>query len=486
MSLALVWFRRDLRLTDNPALQQALERHPQVLPVYIDDPASETPWSPGGASRWWLHHSLQALGEALARRGNPLVLRRGASLDALRDLVRDTGASAVYWNRLYEPAAISRDQAIKQALRADGLEVQSHNGALWREPWELKTGGGEPYRVFTPFWRKLGAELPPLRITPAPEQIPGPDRRPDALPLSALGLLPRIPWDAEFPAHWQPGEAGAHATLQRFLDEGLAGYHGRRDFPALGNCSRLSPHLHFGEIGPQQIRAAVLREQAQAPSIAADAEHYLRELGWREFGHHLLYHFPATPATPMYERFAAFPWREPGEYGSDLQAWQRGQTGIPIVDAGMRQLWRSGWMHNRVRMIVASLLTKNLLIPWQEGANWFWDTLVDASLANNTLGWQWAAGCGADAAPYFRIFNPLLQSQKFDPEGVYLRRWVPELAALPTEALHAPWLAAPGTLARAGVQLGSSYPRPIIDLAASRDRALAAYDRLKAAETAPG
>ena len=479
-STALIWFRRDLRLTGNPALQAALDRHDRIVPVYIDDAIAEAPWAPGAASRWWLHHSLAALADDLAARGAPLILRRGPSLATLRDLLRDTGATAVYWNRLYEPAVIARDQTLKSALREDGIDVQSFNGVLWREPWEIKTGGGEPYRVFTPFWRNLSTQLPEGPIHAAPSQLAGIGRSLESLPLAALELLPRIAWDENFYPHWQPGEAGALATVSRFVEGAMAGYHTRRDLPAAEACSRLSPHLHFGEIAPAQIRAAVQRVLGGNARLEGDAAHFLREVGWREFGHHLLFHFPTTPDTPLYERYAAFPWRAPQEYASDLRAWQRGLTGFPIVDAGMRQLWSSGWMHNRVRMIVASLLTKNLLIPWQEGARWFWDTLVDASLANNTLGWQWAAGCGADAAPYFRIFNPILQSQKFDPDGVYLRRWVPELAQLPNEAIHAPWLAKPAVLASAGLVLDRDYPAPIVDLPSSRDRALAAYQVLKA------
>ena len=480
MSTALVWFRRDLRLTDNPALQAALQRHACVIPLFIADFEAEAPWQPGGASRWWLHHSLAALQRNLASRGNGLVIRQGGSLPALQQLIQESGATAVYWNRLYEPALVARDKTVKTTLKEQGIDAESFNSALWREPWELKTGGGDPYRVFTPFWRNLSSQLPSLNIAPAPERIPAPAGGPASLPLEALDLLPKIPWDQGFYAHWQPGEAGAFRALERFVDQGLEGYHTRRDLPAGSASSRLSPHLHFGEIGPQQVRAGIERASAGRAAIEGDAAHYLRELGWREFGHHLLFHFPHTPEQPMYARFAAFPWRAPRDYAADLRAWQQGRTGIPIIDAGMSQLWQSGWMHNRVRMIVASLLTKNLLIPWQEGAHWFWDTLVDASLANNTLGWQWAAGCGADAAPYFRIFNPVLQSEKFDSEGAYIRQWVPELATVPADTIHAPWAAKPARLAQAGLRLDRDYPLPVIELAASRDRALAAYQELKA------
>lgn len=476
-STAIVWFRRDLRLTDNAALQTALARHARIVPVYIADFEAEAPWAPGAASRWWLHHSLARLGGALQERGAPLLIRQGDSLAALRALVAESGAEAVYWNRLYEPALVARDRVVKAALREDGLAAHSHHGALWHEPSALRAAGGEPYRVFTPFWRRLAAELPALQIEPAPARIPGPVRPLAGGSLEALRLLPGLGWDAGFYALWQPGEDGALHALERFARGGLGRYAAARDRPAAEATSRLSPHLHFGELSPQQLRAALLRRAQGRAALEADAEALLRELGWREFAHHLLFHHPRTPAAPLQARFAAFPWRAPHEYADDLAAWQRGRTGIPIIDAGMRELWATGWMHNRVRMISASFLTKNLLVPWQEGARWFWDTLVDADLADNTLGWQWTAGCGADAAPYFRIFNPVLQSQKFDVEGAYLRRWLPELAKLPPDAVHAPWLAR--TEALAGLRLGRDYPLPIVDLAASRKRALGAFGTLK-------
>jgi deoxyribodipyrimidine photo-lyase len=470
---ALVWFRRDLRLSDQPALQQALARHERVIPVYLHAPEEESPWAPGAASRWWLHHALADLDQQLRGLGSGLILRQGPSLDGLRQLVRQTGAEAVYWTRLYEPAAIARDRRVKDALRADGLEVKSFNAALLFEPWTLQTGDGGPYRVFSPFWRNAAARLgtlpPPL---PAPTALPVLPDGLSGLPLAALDLLPRLDWAAAFAEHGQPGETHAQQRLRAFLDERVQQYKTRRDQPGVRGTSGLSADLHYGTLSPLQIHAQTQHRCAAAPSgVLAQAEHFVRELGWREFAHHLLFHYPQTPDTPLYaEKFGAFPWRQARDYAADLAAWQQGRTGIPIVDAGMRQLWAQGWMHNRVRMIVASLLTKNLLIPWQEGARWFWDTLVDASLANNTLGWQWSAGCGADAAPYFRIFNPVLQSAKFDPEGHYIRRWVPELAGVEMAQLHAPWSAS--TPPR-------GYGPPIIDLAASRARALAAYETIR-------
>ncbi|MFT4045522.1 MAG: deoxyribodipyrimidine photo-lyase [Solimonas sp.] len=471
-STAIVWFRRDLRLTDNPALHAAVSRHERIVPVFVADFAAEQAWAPGAASRWWLHHSLARLGGAFDERGVALIIRSGDSLATLRALIRETGAEAVYWNRLYEPARVARDRTIKAALREDGVAAHSHRAALWHEPSTFRTAAGEPYRVFTPFWRRLAAELPELQIEAAPGRLKGAAKRLRSDTLESLQLLPKTRWDAGFYARWRPGEAGALHALDAFVRGSLGHYASGRDFPGRGATTQLSPHLHFGEISPQQIRAAILRRAQGTAMLEADAEPLLRELGWREFAHHLLFHFPQTPDAPLQDRFANMPWRKPAEYAANLAAWQRGRTGIPIVDAGMRELWATGWMHNRVRMITASFLTKNLLIPWQIGARWFWDTLVDADLANNTLGWQWTAGCGADAAPYFRIFNPLLQAQKFDADARYIRQWLPELAELPPEVAHAPWLA------RAG-QHGVDYPEPIVPLGASRRRALDAFARMQ-------
>jgi len=480
MSTALLWYRRDFRVADNPALAAALAAHDTVIPVYVHAPDEEAPWQPGAASRWWQHHSLTALSASLAALGSPLVIRAGDSLAELQALVRESGAVAVYWNRLYEPAIIARDKRIKTVLRKAGLVAESYNSALLVEPWEVKTGGGEPYRVFTPFWRNAGARAARAAL-PAPEALKPPAKPLRSLAIDALKLLPSIRWDDAFYSHWTPGEAGAWAQAEAFCADGAARYHDQRDLPAKASTSSLSPHLHFGEIGPVQLvhRTQRLLAERHAPGLVGNVEHFVRELGWREFAHHLLFHYPTTPDTPLYPKFAAFPWLPKADYADSLRAWQRGRTGVPIVDAGMRQLWTTGWMHNRVRMIVASFLTKNLLIPWQEGAAWFWDTLVDASLAANTLGWQWSAGCGADAAPYFRIFNPVLQSAKFDGDGVYLRRWVPEIAKLPDASLHAPWEAKPAVWLAAKFSPGQDYPKPVVSLSESRDRALAAYGRIK-------
>jgi deoxyribodipyrimidine photo-lyase len=470
MSTAIVWFRRDLRLEDNPALSAALRAHDHLVCAYIHAADEEAPWAPGAASRWWLHHSLEALDAALAKCASGLHIRSGPSRVELERLIRASGAAAVYWNRLYEPALVARDSAIEQSLRDAGIEAHSFNANLLVEPWQIQTGAGGAYRVFTPFWRNVQKQLvaePPL---PAPKRISGASTQ-GGVALASLRLLPAIAWDAGFHEHWTPGERGARELLRRFCGAPLADYRQGRDRPDQARTSQLSPHLHFGEIGPRQI-VWVLGELKRNgnPALCAQIEAYLRELGWREFSHHLLYHFPQTPLRNLQPQFDAFPWA-----ADDMLAigrWQRGRTGIPVIDAGMRQLWKSGWMHNRVRMLVASFLSKNLRQHWLHGARWFWDTLVDADLANNTQGWQWTAGCGADAAPYFRIFNPATQGERFDPAGDYVRRWVPELRSVPAPLVHQPWKDS-ALLRRTG------YPQPIVDLATSREGALAAYRTLR-------
>ena len=459
----LIWLRRDLRLTDQPALNAARERGGPVIPVFIHAPEEEAPWQPGAASRWWLHHSLQALDDNLRARGSRLTLRAGPSLDTLRTLVRETGATAVYWNRLYDPAFVQRDPDIQAGLRADGIEARGFNAHLLVEPWEIETGQGHPYKVFSPFWKtclKHGIDQDPL---PAPAVLPAPRTWPESLRPEQLGLLPAIDWAAGLRASWTAGETAARERLDEFLDSGVRAYADGRDRPDQDGTSRLSPHLHFGEISPRQIlralRAAGLHPDSGGP------EAFVRELGWRDFAHHVLYHFPHTPEQPLNPRFDAFPWRKPEE---DLQTWQRGQTGFPIVDAAMRQLWETGWMHNRLRMVVASFLTKNLRLHWQHGAHWFWDTLVDADLAANTLGWQWAGGCGADAAPYFRVFNPQTQGERHDPEGTFVRHYLPVLREVETRYIHSP-----------GAGGAPGYPDPLVDLGDSRRAALDAFESLK-------
>lgn len=486
----LLWFRQDLRLADNAALAAALARGGPVLPVFVLDEAGEGRWPLGGAARWWLHHSLAALDADLRRRGMRLLLARGDSEAELRRLATATGAGAVYWNRRYEPAARARDAGIKTRLTADGFDAKSFNSALLFEPHTIRNKQDRPFQVFTPYWRHcctLGWPEPVRSEAPAGAWPGGAAAVPAGLGvgLDELGLLPSIRWDAGFSALWTPGEAGAAARLKRFLaTDAVHRYDDERNRPDLDGTSGLSPHLHWGEIGPRQIVEAVraLGREAGTDPASNGARVFLSEVGWREFAHHLLFHFEQTPERPLREDFERFPWAEDPD-GKKLRAWRKGRTGYPIVDAGLRQLWATGWMHNRVRMITASFLVKHLRLPWQGGAAWFWDTLVDADLASNTLGWQWSAGCGADAAPYFRVFAPVTQGERFDAAGDYVRRWVPELAALPDKFVHAPWTAPAGELAMAGVVLGETYPRPMVDHAEARAEALAAFKTLRGGAT---
>jgi len=441
---ALLWFRLDLRLSDNPALDAAAADGYKVIPVFIWAPEEEGEWAPGAASRWWLHQSLKSLDTELQNHGSELILRRGPSLKVLRRLVRESGSAAVFWNRRCEPELRTRDAAVQKALESDGLHVKTCNSALLFDPEEIMNKSGEPFRVFTPFWKAcMAASGPDFRRNPV--AVAWEKDRPDSIPLDSLNLEPGIDWAAGLKRSWQPGESGAESLLKRFTDSTMNAYAENRNFPALSGTSRLSPHLHFGEISPHRILAACNRKKRTSSGD------FIRQLGWREFAHHLLYHFPDTPDKPLRSQFNRFPWKRDRK---GLEQWQKGRTGFPMVDAGMRELWATGWMHNRVRMIAGSFLVKHLLVSWTEGARWFWDTLVDADLANNTLGWQWVAGCGADAAPYFRIFNPTLQASRFDPEEAYIRRWVPEFKT-------------------------PEYPDPIIDHSMARQRALEALASLK-------
>lgn len=476
----LLWFRLDLRLADNPALVAATDRGGPVIPVFIWSPDEEGDWPPGGASKWWLHQSLAALDDRLRKLGSRLVIRHGPTIETLRALVKETGATAVFWNRRYEPAVRPRDAKVQEALRADGLAVQTFNAALLHEPWTIQNQSSKPFQVFTSFWRLCLTKPDPAEPLPAPVHMTPPARWPKSLALAELQLEPRINWAKGFRAVWQPGEAGAIASLNRFLAQAFDQYAERRDRPDLTVTSRLSPHLHFGEISPRQVWQGLKQRGAKRGLRTATWRNsqFLAELGWREFAYHLLYHFPYTPERPLRRGFEMFPWRQ---HETLLSLWQRGHTGYPIVDAGMRELWATGWMHNRVRMIVASFLVKDLLVSWQEGARWFWDTLVDADLANNTLGWQWVAGCGADAAPFFRVFNPTAQGQKFDPCGAYVRRWCPELAKLPAKWIHRPAQAPAPILRAARVELGRTYPLPIVNHAIARKVALEAFARCRRA-----
>lgn len=444
---AIVWFRKDLRLKDNPALIHAVNEGYDVLPLYIYDQESAGDWAMGEASRWWLFKSLQSLNESMD--GN-MVFRAGKADEILSDIIEQSGAQAVFWNRCYEPWAIKRDKAIKARLKDQGLESESFNASLLWEPWEVLKDDGTPYRVFTPFYRKKCLQIAePAEPQDAPTDIPYADfhgRHTE----NDLDILPSVQWYRKFDQHWDVSEKGAADQLEHFLEHGLHGYKEKRNNPSLDHVSKMSPYLHMGNISPREIWHNA-RGHGFAQGWETDTDHYCSELGWREFSYSLLYHFPDLPREPLQEKFKAFPWHK--DDGA-LERWKKGLTGIPLVDAGMRELWETGWMHNRVRMIVASLLVKNMLLHWHEGEDWFWDCLVDADLANNSASWQWVAGCGADAAPYFRIFNPETQAKRFDEEQKYIKKWVPEY----------------GT---------PDYPDPIVDLKESRVKALEAYQEIK-------
>ena len=466
----IVWFRKDLRIADNPALRHAaLTGRPVILLYILDETPGVRPM--GGASLWWLDKSLKSLAQDLEKLGNRLVLRKGVAARVLTDLIAETGADAVVWNRLYDKASIARDKAIKAELKDKGVDCQSFNAGLLNEPWTVQNGSGQPYKVFTPYWRAARERLDLVEVAPAPTQVTAPSRLPRTESLGDWGLHPSKPdWSKGFDL-WTPGEAGAHARLDAFLKGPVKGYGDQRDIPGVEATSKLSPHLHFGEIGPRQVWLATRGAADQGDIPVAEADKFLSEIGWREFNHSILFHWPHMPSRNFKPEFDAFPWVQDD---TGLRAWQTGQTGYPIVDAGMRELWATGFMHNRVRMIVASFLIKHLMIDWREGEAWFWDTLLDADLANNVGNWQWTAGSGADASPYFRIFNPIAQGEKFDPKGVYVRRWVPELRNVSDDVIHKPWtkpLHLPAGAKRV-------YSRPIVDHATARARALEAYHSL--------
>ena len=466
-SNVIVWFRNDLRLSDNPALVKAVHTG-NVLPIYIYDDANPKEAQPGSASRVWLHHSLKSLNKSL---DNRLAFFKGDPLDLIPKLVAQYQISHVFWNRQYEPWAIARDKLVKKCLKESKLNVESHNGSLLWEPWNINKADGTPYRVFTPFYLKgCLSSTEPRKPIPEPKNIKYIEHQ-ERNALDEIGLLPQTPWHKSLLSHWKIGEKGAQKRLQNFIDNGISRYKEGRNFPSKPYVSYISPHLHFGEISPNQA-------WHKARDLPADSnvDHFCSELGWREFSHNLLFHNPELPKKNLQTKFDNFPWSTNRKL---LKAWQRGLTGVPFVDAGMRQLWTTGTMHNRVRMVVGSFLVKNLLLDWRHGERWFWDCLFDADLANNSAGWQWVAGCGSDAAPYFRIFNPVTQGQKFDGAGTFIRQYIPEISNLPDKYLCNPWEAPNDILNEANIELGVTYPKPIIDLSSSRSLALEAFASTK-------
>jgi deoxyribodipyrimidine photo-lyase len=469
---AIHWFRQDLRLSDNPALDSAAQ-YETLIPIYILDEVNSGEFKMGAASKWWLHQSLTKLNESL---DGKLLVYQGNPHEILNKLIEEQEVSYVTWNRCYEPWRIDRDKEIKRNFEDKNVAVESFSASLLWEPWTISKDDGTPYRVFTPFYKKgcLNSEEPRLPAGKVDlSNLYSEDLSSGSI--KDLNLLPTIKWYKSFEEEWNPGEIGAEQNLNSFLDSGLLNYKEGRNFPSQEFVSRLSPHLHFGEISPNEVWYRAKTKEGIS-GIEKSLAHFHSELGWREFSYYLLYHFPDLPNKNFQEKFDIFPWQENEEF---LALWQKGNTGYPIVDAGMRELWQTGYMHNRLRMIVGSFLVKNLLIDWRFGERWFWDCLVDADLASNSASWQWVAGSGADAAPYFRIFNPITQGLKFDPEGEYTKKYVPELRDLPNKYLFSPWEAPENILAAAGIELGKNYPKPMVDLKLSRETALEAFATTK-------
>ncbi len=470
---AIYWFRRDLRLSDNTTLINAINSGRPIICLYIHDENLGQPWKIGSASKWWLNHSLQVLSQSLKKIGSKLILRRGSTVEILHDIIHETNAASLYFSRLYEPENIDIENSINLAFGHE-IEIKRFRGYLLFEPETIRTGKNEPYKVFTPFYKTCMREISITEPLASPKKILAYKKRIRTDQLKDWKLCPKDPdWAVGFNDYWIPGEEGAHKNIEDFIQHSASKYQILRNRPDITGTSRLSPHLHFGEVSPRQIWTAISHSKKDTLN---GGECYLREIIWREFSYHLLFHWPSFPDKPFRNEFTNFPWQKNKK---SFIAWQKGVTGYPIVDAGMRELWATGWMHNRVRMIAASFLIKDLLIPWQQGEAWFWDTLVDANLASNSASWQWVAGCGADAAPYFRIFNPTLQGEKFDPRGDYVRLWVPELKHLPAKFIHSPWLAPKEVLHDSKINLGDNYPNPIVDHKFARDRALLAYKKIK-------
>ena len=471
----IVWFRKDLRIHDHPALWEA-SKLGAVIPVFIWSPEEEAFDRFAEASQWWLHHSLKALADQLQQLGLTLIVRQGASLPILKEVIQESNANALFFNKRYEPFIQNRDEEIKKELIAENVEVKTFHSHTLFEPHAITNNENQPYKVFTPFWRQCVKRQVPLPLPAPPSTFVASKSNLMTIPIEQLSLLSTIPWHQKFSPHWAPGELGAIEQLHVFIEERLGQYKVNRDHPSQMNTSKLSPHLAWGEISPKTIWHTLLN-LPQDDQVEA----FLRQLVWREFSYHQLIHVPESITSPIRSEFLSFPWQENEQL---FTCWKKGRTGYPLVDAGMRQLWETGWMHNRVRMIAASFLVKHLLISWTKGADWFTQTLVDVDLANNTMGWQWVSGSGVDAAPYFRIFNPILQGEKFDVNGEYIRKWIPELSKLPTKYLYQPWIAPKEVLQQSDIELGTTYPYPIIDHAFARERALHAYESIRKAKDA--
>ena len=475
--MTLLWFRQDLRIDDNSAVAAAIERGAPIVPVLIWAPQEEGNWQPGGATKWWLHHALADLGAQFAEIGLRLIIRdarENSSLETLLELAQQTKADSVFWNRRHEPLLAKRDAEVKCGLEAAGISTGSRESSVLFAPETIANKSGKPFKVFTPMWKHPQTlEMPaPVRVKSAAAKAPA--KWPASAQLGSLRLLPKIGWDSGISEFWgTPSRNAALKHLRKFIRSGAESYPELRDSPSDDGTTRLSPYLHLGQVGVREMWGMLANASNRSNEFDTGI---MRQIIWREFAHHLLHHFPHIPQQPLRPEFSLFPWEEDSAM---LRRWQHGETGYPIVDAGMRQLWQTGWMHNRVRMIVGSLLVKHLLQHWVEGARWFWDTLVDADLANNTLGWQWIGGCGADAAPYFRIFNPIIQGEKFDPDGKFVSRYVPELKNVPAKCIHQPWKLGDLDLSGMGVVLGRDYPAPIIEHSAGRKRALVAFQKLK-------
>ncbi|MDX1949077.1 MAG: deoxyribodipyrimidine photo-lyase [Rickettsiales bacterium] len=480
MNHSLVWFRQDLRITDNPALKNAIENSKFTSAIYIlDDEKKQKIRALGGASKWWLHYALQDLSNNLKENYNiDLIIRKGNPEEIIPEICAENNIEKLYYNRLYEPYYYKRDSEISDILSKQNIAVENFNSALLVEPWEVKNGSREFFKVYTHFYKACLKNFIPRNSIKKPKpQNKKFQKDIFSESLESLNLTPKKPnWAKGFYDYWQVSEGAAENRLYNFLENLVENYDEKRNFPDVENTSKLSPYLHFGQISPHQILDACELFKQKNPNSINGINKFISEIYWREFSYNLMFNFPSLPEKNFRAEFDNFPWEDNLE---NLKKWQKGKTGYPIIDAGMRELWHTGWMHNRVRMIVGSLLTKHLLTHWKYGEEWFWDCLVDADLANNSASWQWVSGSGADAAPYFRIFNPVMQGEKFDAYGVYVRKWIPELKHLPNEFIHKPWLASPLILKAAGVELGKNYPEPIIPMEKGRNKALEAYQKMR-------